>query len=114
MRTCNRYKLLEREVIGYYTPETDLSFFNLLNPELLEENVDPSKEENRDLEIINIENLRFSRTDDKRLEDYHILSYMDLFNEYSLIRYKLSKLPKSVRDLVIKKYTEIQNFVNHE
>ena len=114
MSTCNRYKLLEREVIGYYTSETDLSFFNLLNPELLEENVDPSKEENRDLEIINIENLRFSRTDDKRLEDYHILSYMDLFNEYSLIRYKLSKLPKSVRDLVIKKYTEIQNFVNHE
>lgn len=111
MSTCNKYKLLDREIIGYFSSTDSLSIFNLTNPTILEENVDPSKEENANLQIINIGNFNFKRTDDKRLEDYSILSYMDLCNEYLLIKHKISKLPKSVRDLVVKKYIEVLEFI---
>lgn len=50
-----------------------------------------------------------TETRDKKLEREHIITFYDLECEYVRIRYGISNLTKSNRDLVIEKYSEIIN-----
>ena len=114
---CNKYKLKNSlEFLAYANDSEELSLNPFWEAELVEENVDPSKKEYCELQIIHApESWNIKRqTRDKRLENEGILSYLDLANAYFLLRIKSLQKPKSIRDLVLEKYTEIVQFVNLE
>lgn len=114
---CNKYKLKNGlEFLSYANNGEELSLNPFWEAELVEENVDPSKKEYCELQIIHAPeswNIK-KQTRDKRLENEGILSYLDLANAYFLLRIKSLQKPKSIRDLVLEKYTEIVQFVNIE
>lgn len=112
---CNKYKLKNNlEFLSYANNGEELSLNPFWEAELVEENVDPSKKEYCELQIIHApESWNIKRqTRDKRLESEGILSYLDLANAYFLLRIKSLQKPKSIRDLVLEKYTEVVQFVN--
>ena len=114
---CNKYKLKNSlEFLSYANNGEELSLNPFWEAELVEENVDPSKKEYCELQIIHApESWNIKRqTRDKRLENEGILSYLDLANAYFLLRIKSLQKPKSIRDLVLEKYTEVVQFVNLE
>ena len=114
---CNKYKLKNSlEFLAYSNNDEELSLNPFWEAELVEENVDPSKKEYCELQIIHApESWNIKRqTRDKKLENEGILSYLDLANAYFLLRIKSLQKPKSIRDLVLEKYTEIVQFVNLE
>lgn len=112
---CNKYKLKNGlEFLSYVNDGEELSLNPFWEVELVEENVDPSKKEYCELQIIHAPeswNIK-KQTRDKRLESEGILSYLDLANAYFLLRIKSLQKPKSIRDLVLEKYTEVVQFVN--
>lgn len=112
---CNKYKLKNGlEFLSYANDGEELSLNPFWEVELVEENVDPSKKEYCELQIIHAPeswNIK-KQTRDKRLESEGILSYLDLANAYFLLRIKSLQKPKSIRDLVLEKYTEVVQFVN--
>lgn len=114
---CNKYKLKNGlEFLSYANNDEELSLNPFWEAELVEENVDPSKKEYCELQIIHAPeswNIK-KQTRDKRLENEGILSYLDLANAYFLLRIKSLQKPKSIRDLVLEKYTEVVQFVNLE
>ena len=114
---CNKYKLKNGlEFLAYVNDSEELSLNPFWESELVEENVDPSKKEYCELQIIHAPeswNIK-KQTRDKKLESEGILSYLDLANAYFLLRIKSLQKPKSIRDLVLEKYTEIVQFVNLE
>ena len=114
---CNKYKLKNGlEFLAYANDDEELSLNPFWEAELVEENVDPSKKEYCELQIIHAPeswNIK-KQTRDKRLESEGILSYLDLANAYFLLRIKSLQKPKSIRDLVLEKYTEVVQFVNLE
>lgn len=114
---CNKYKLKNGlEFLSYANNGEELSLNPFWEAELVEENVDPSKKEYCELQIIHAPeswNIK-KQTRDKRLENEGILSYLDLANAYFLLRIKSLQKPKSIRDLVLEKYTEVVQFVNIE
>lgn len=112
---CNKYKLKnDLEFLAYANEGEELSLNPFWEAELVEENVDPSKKEYCELQIIYApESWDIKKqTRDKRLESEGILSYLDLANAYFLLRIKSLQKPKSIRDLVLEKYTEVVQFVN--
>lgn len=114
---CNKYKLKNGlEFLAYANDGEELSLNPFWEAELVEENVDPSKKEYCELQIIHApESWDIKKqTRDKKLESEGILSYLDLANAYFLLRIKSLQKPKSIRDLVLEKYTEIVQFVNLE
>ena len=114
---CNKYKLKNSlEFLAYANNDEELSLNPFWEAELVEENVDPSKKEYCELQIIHApESWDIKKqTRDKRLENEVILSYLDLANAYFLLRIKSLQKPKSIRDLVLEKYTEIVQFINLE
>lgn len=114
---CNKYKLKNSlEFLAYSNDGEELSLNPFWEAELVEENIDPSKKEYCELQIIHApESWNIKRqTRDKKLESEGILSYLDLANAYFLLRIKSLQKPKSIRDLVLKKYTEVVQFVNLE
>lgn len=114
---CNKYKLKNSlEFLAYANNNEELSLNPFWEAELVEENIDPSKKEYCELQIIHApESWNIKRqTRDKRLENEGILSYLDLANAYFLLRIKSLQKPKSIRDLVLEKYTEVVQFVNLE
>lgn len=114
---CNKYKLKNSlEFLAYSNDGEELSLNPFWEAELVEENIDPSKKEYCELQIIHApESWNIKRqTRDKKLENEGILSYLDLANAYFLLRIKSLQKPKSIRDLVLKKYTEVVQFVNLE
>ena len=114
---CNKYKLKNSlEFLAYANNDEELSLNPFWEAELVEENVDPSKKEYCELQIIHApESWNIKRqTRDKKLENENILSYLDLANAYFLLRIKSLQKPKSIRDLVLEKYTEVVQFVNLE
>lgn len=114
---CDKFKLKnELEFLAYANNGEELSLNPFWEAELVEENVDPSKKEYCELQIIHAsESWNIKRqTRDKRLESEGILSYLDLANAYFLLRIKSLQKPKSIRDLVLEKYTEVVQFVNLE
>ena len=114
---CNKYKLKNSlEFLAYSNDGEELSLNPFWEAELVEENIDPSKKEYCELQIIHApESWNIKRqTRDKKLESEGILSYLDLANAYFLLRIKSLQKPKSIRDLVLEKYTEVVQFVNLE
>ena len=114
---CNKYKLKNNlEFLAYANDGEELSLNPFWEAELVEENIDPSKKEYCELQIIHApESWNIKRqTRDKKLESEGILSYLDLANAYFLLRIKSLQKPKSIRDLVLEKYTEVVQFVNLE
>ena len=114
---CNKYKLKnDLEFLAYANDGEELSLSPFWEVELVEENVDPSKKEYCELQIIHAPeswNIK-KQTRDKRLESEGILSYLDLANAYFLLRIKSLQKSKSIRDLVLEKYTEVVQFTNLE
>ena len=114
---CNKYKLKNSlEFLAYSNDGEELSLNPFWEAELVEENIDPSKKEYCELQIIHAPeswNIK-KQTRDKKLESEGILSYLDLANAYFLLRIKSLQKPKSIRDLVLEKYTEVVQFVNLE
>ena len=114
---CNKYKLKNSlEFLAYSNNGEELSLNPFWEAELVEENIDPSKKEYCELQIIHApESWNIKRqTRDKKLESEGILSYLDLANAYFLLRIKSLQKPKLIRDLVLEKYTEVVQFVNLE
>ena len=114
---CNKYKLKNSlEFLAYSNDGEELSLNPYWEAELVEENIDPSKKEYCELQIIHAPeswNIK-KQTRDKKLESEGILSYLDLANAYFLLRIKSLQKPKLIRDLVLEKYTEVVQFVNLE
>ena len=114
---CDKFKLKNGlEFLAYANDGEELSLNPFWETELVEENVDPGKKEYCELQIIHApESWNIKRqTRDKRLESEGILSYLDLANAFFLLRIKSLQKPKSIRDLVLEKYTEVVQFVNLE
>ena len=114
---CDKFKLKNGlEFLAYANDGEELSLNPFWEAELVEENVDPGKREYCELQIIHApESWNIKRqTRDKRLESEGILSYLDLANAFFLLRIKSLQKPKSIRDLVLEKYTEVVQFTNLE
>ena len=114
---CDKFKLKNGlEFLAYANDGEELSLNPFWEAELVEENVDPGKKEYCEFQIIHApESWNIKRqTRDKRLENEGILSYLDLANAFFLLRIKSLQKPKSIRDLVLEKYTEVVQFVNLE
>ena len=114
---CSKFKLKNNtEFLAYANDGEELSISPFWEAELVEENIDPSKKEYCELQIIHApESWSIKKqTRDKRLENEHILSYLDLANAFFLLRIKALQKSKSIRDAVFEKYTEVVQFVNLE
>ena len=114
---CSKFKLKNNtEFLAYANDGEELSLNPFWEAELVEENVDPGKKEYCELQIIHApESWSIKKqTRDKRLENEHILSYLDLANAFFLLRIKALQKSKSIRDAVLEKYTEVVQFVNLE
>ena len=114
---CSKFKLKNNtEFIAYANDGEELSISPFWEAELVEENVDPGKKEYYKLQIIHAPeswNIK-KQTRDKRLENEHILSYLDLANAFFLLKIKALQKSKSIRDAVFEKYAEVVQFVNLE
>ena len=114
---CSKFKLKNNtEFLAYANNGEELSLNPFWETELVEENVDPGKKEYYELQIIHApESWSIKKqTRDKRLENEHILSYLDLANAFFLLRIKALQKSKLIRDAVFEKYTEVVQFVNLE
>ena len=114
---CSKFKLKNNtEFLAYANDGEELSISPFWEAELVEENVDPGKKECCELQIIHApESWSIKKqTRDKRLENEHILSYLDLANAFFLLRIKALQKSKLIRDAVLEKYTEVIQFVNLE
>ena len=114
---CSKFKLKNNtEFLAYANDGEELSISPFWEAELVEENVDPGKKEYCELQIIHApESWSIKKqTRDKKLENEHILSYLDLANAFFLLRIKSLQKSKSIRDAVLEKYTEVIQFVNLE
>ena len=114
---CSKFKLKNNtEFLAYANDGEELSLNPFWETELIEENVDPGKKEYCELQIIHApESWSIKKqTRDKKLENEHILSYLDLANAFFLLRIKALQKSKSIRDAVFEKYTEVIQFVNLE
>ena len=114
---CSKFKLKNNtEFLAYANDGEELSISPFWEAELVEENVDPGKKEYCELQIIHApESWSIKKqTRDKKLENEHILSYLDLANAFFLLRIKALQKSKLIRDAVLEKYTEVIQFVNLE
>lgn len=114
---CDKFKLKNGlEFLAYANDGEELSLNPFWEAELVEENIDPGKKEYCELQIIHApESWSIKKqTRDKRLENEHILSYLDLANAFFLLRIKALQKSKSIRDAVFEKYTEVIQFINLE
>ena len=114
---CDKFKLKNGlEFLAYANDGEELSLSPFWEAELVEKNVDPGKKDYCELQIIHApESWSVKKqTRDKRLENEHILSYLDLANAFFLLRIKALQKSKSIRDAVLEKYTEVIQFVNLE
>lgn len=114
---CSKFKLKNNtEFLAYANDGEELSISPFWEAELVEENIDPGKKEYCELQIIHApESWSIKKqTRDKKLENEHILSYLDLANAFFLLRIKALQKSKSIRDAVLEKYTEVIQFVNLE
>jgi len=111
----NKYKFnnSETEFLVY----GELSFpYDKLECQLVEKNINLNTNDNRLLPIMFVNDLLLRtlgkkkvRTRDVILSEYNIESFCDLSINYNQIRTKVSLLPKSVRDHVVDKYTDLVN-----
>ena len=107
---CNHYRIKDQDFEFLAYGET----FDF--PEAMEcvsEDVDPSLEQYRKLDLVRAEPLlTFGRTRDRILEEHHIRSFYDLVNAYTLLRLKVLNKPRKVREFVEEKYAEVIDLVH--
>ena len=116
MIKCNHYRLKPGIEVLLYGEELNLPDF--LKAELIKEDVDPSTEEYRHLDLLDrnllIESVLGKRTRDKVLEEEHITSFDDLSNAYFLIKAESLNKSRRVREFVEEKYAEIIELVKKD
>lgn len=116
MIKCNHYRLKPGVEVLLYGEELRLPDF--LKADLIKEDVDPSTEEYRHLDILNrnllIESILGKRSRDKVLEEEHISSFDDLSNAYFLVKVKALNKSKRVREFVEEKYAEVIELVKKD
>jgi len=116
MIKCNHYRLKPGVEVLLYGEELRLPDF--LKADLIKEDVDPSTEEYRHLDILNrnllIESILGKRSRDKVLEEEHISSFDDLSNAYFLVKAKALNKSKRVREFVEEKYAEVIELVKKD
>lgn len=116
MIKCNHYRLNPGVEVLLYGEELNLPDF--LKAELIKEDVDPSAEEYRHLDLLNrnllVESILGKRNRDKVLEEEHITSFNDLSNAYFLVKAKALNKSRRVREYVEEKYAEIIELVKKD
>lgn len=116
MIKCNHYKFKPTEAeFLLYGEELSLPEDEF---ELLHEDIDPSLNEYRTLEILSFDDclsrIFNKRSRDKILEEAGIISFEDFAGAYYLLRNKQLNKPKRIRDLVEEKYSEIIQLIKDE
>lgn len=113
---CNHYRLKPGVEVLLYGEELNLPDF--LKAELIKEDVDPSTEEYRHLDLLDrdllVQSVLGKRTRDKVLEDERITSFDDLSNAYFLVKAKALNKSRRVREFVEEKYAEIIELVKKD
>lgn len=110
----NKYKFNNQEFLVY--SDNEIKFPEDLQIQLLEENVDPSKESS--IPILQFEQFMYrllhqkSRIPDKILEEEGITTWDHFSLAYFLIRTKQFNKPKRIRDLVVQKYADVVHYTH--
>lgn len=116
MIKCNHYRLKPGGEVLLYGEELNLPDF--FKAELIKEDIDPSTEEYRHLDLLDrnllVESVLGKRTRDKVLEEEHITSFNDLSNAYFLVKAKALNKSRRVREFVEEKYTEVIELVKKD
>lgn len=111
----NKYKFTDSNTEFLCFSEHQIEFPEGLPIECVQENVDPSKE--GDLPIASFEELMFrsfhqkARTTDKILAEHNCDTFNKLSASYFLIKNKQLNKPKSVRDLIEKRYADLVDYI---
>jgi hypothetical protein len=96
----------------------ELRLPDFFKAELIKEDVDPSTEEYRHLNLLNrnllVESILGKRTRDKVLEEERITSFDDLSNAYFLVKAKALNKSRRVREFVEEKYAEVIELVKKD
>ena len=112
----NKYKFTDTDTEFLCYSDNEIKFPEGIPVELIEENVDPSKY--GDLPILHFESLLIrgmyqkARTRDKILAEHNCDTFNQLSAAYFLIKNKQLNKPKSIRDAIEQKYSEIIEYVN--
>lgn len=111
-----KYKFTDTQSEFLCYSDNEIKFPENVSVELIEENVDPSK--NGDLPILNFEPLLIrglyqkARIMDKLLEENNCLTFNQLSASYFLIKNKQLNKPRRIRDIIEKKYADIVCYIN--
>lgn len=116
----NKYLLKEtNNQVLFYGTEEELDFPEYFNFELLEKDVKLTKE-NQELSIFSAKDTKdkvfgkCKRTRDIILAENRINRFVDLKAAYLLIRYRQLNATKSVRDMIIEKYSELLDYLSEK
>ena len=110
------YKFTDSSTEFLCYSNNEIKFPEDIPVELIEENVDPSK--NGDLPILHFESLLIrglyqkARIMDKLLEENNCLTFNQLSASYFLIKNKQLNKPRRIRDIIEKKYADIVCYIN--
>ena len=111
-----KYKFTDSQTEFLCYSDNEIKFPEGIPAELIEENVDPSK--NGDIPILHFESLLLrgihqkARILDKVLEENNCLTFNQLSASYFLIKTKQLNKPRSVRDAIERKYDSIIQYIN--
>lgn len=111
----NKYKFTDTDTEFLCFSDNEIKFPEEIPVECSEENIDPSKY--GDLPLVCFEELMFRsihqklRTDDKILAENNCDTFNKLSASYFLIKNKQLNKPKSVRDIIEKRYAAIIHYV---
>lgn len=112
----NKYKFTDTDVeFLCFSKSGEIKFPEDIPIECLETNVDPSKD--GDIPLVSFEELMIrafhqkARTTDKILAEHNCDTFNKLSASYFLIKNKQLNKPKSVRDLIEKRYADIINYI---
>ena len=111
----NKYKFTDTDTEFLCFSDNEIKFPEEIPVECSEENIDPSKY--GDLPLVCFEELMFRsihqklRTDDKILAENNCDTFNKLSASYFLIKNKQLNKPKSVRDIIEKRYATIIHYV---
>lgn len=112
----NKYKFTDIDTEFLCFSENEIRFPDDIPIECLQENVDPSKD--GDLPLVSYEELMIrsvhqrARTNDKILAEHNCDTFNKLAASYFLIKNKQLNKPKSVRDLIEKRYADIIHYID--
>lgn len=112
----NKYKFTDTDTEFLCFSDNEIEFPKNIPVECVEENVSPS--EYGDLPLVNFEDLLYrglhqrTRTDDKILAENNCDTFNKLSASYFLIKNKQLNKPKSVRDVIEKRYGTVIHYIS--